>query len=104
MPKLVGTFGLNAGLALLATAWLLLGAKLPEPYRDMDGGNAIIFALLIYFITLLSLVLGTINRARVREAFRSRYRVLFGVSASVVVAYFLFVSFTLYGLSQAKDL
>jgi len=105
MPTLVGTLSLIAGLALLATAWLFFGAKLPEPYRDIDGGNAIGFAFLIYFVSLVSLGLCAVGWDQVREVFRSRYKVLFGVSAAIVVAYFLFVSFAVYGLlSHATDL
>lgn len=104
MPALVRVFSLVAALSLFAFIWLVAGSRLPTPLRDFAVGNTIGFALVIYAATFVSLVFGAANYARVRELFRSRFKILLAMSLGTVLAYFLFVSLLLFGLSQATDL
>ena len=103
MPALVGTLSFVAGLAALALALLFLGPILPAPYRDTDGGDTLGFAFMVYLLALVALPFGAIGWPQVREAFRSRYTVLAGVSLATVTGYVLFVSYVLFSLTQATD-
>ena len=104
MPTLVSAFGLVAALSALSVLFLLFGSKLPGPLRDIEGGNSIGFAFLVYFIALVTLLVGAVAWSKVREVLSSRYKYLFSASALVVIAFVAFVSFALYSLSQSTDL
>ncbi len=104
MPSLVSTFGVVAGLALLALFTLFFGSRLPVPFRDLDGGGSIGFAFLVYFVALVTLVVGAIARSDLRKLLRSRFKHVLLASMLIVVGYVGFVSIVLYSLSQATDL
>ena len=104
MPTLVSTFGVVAGLSVLSLFILIFGSRLPGPLRALDGGGTIGFALLVYFVALITLVVGAVGWSQVREILRSRFKHFLLISMLIVFSYVGFVSFALFSLSQATDL
>ena len=74
MPILVSTFCVVAGLALLAPLALIFGARLPALFRDDNDTGMIGFALLVYFVSLVTLVAGAIGWTKIRDLLRSRFK------------------------------
>lgn len=104
MPTIVSTFSVVAALSVVSVLFLFLGSRLPEPFRDRDGGDALGFALLVYFVALVCLATGVLGWSQVLDAVRSRYKYLFSVSALIVIAFAGFASFALYTLLQAEGM
>jgi hypothetical protein len=88
----------------MAVAALILGPHLPEPFHVVDGGGVIFFGLAVYAACLCFVILMLTPAVRVRDAFESKYRVLFLGNVAVVILYCVFVSCVLFALSRATDL
>jgi hypothetical protein len=92
MPNLVGTFGVLAGLALLATILVVAGVTLPAPYSALANGGTVGFALFVYFSALVSLAASATSATQMRELFRSKHKAVFVGSVTVVILYCALVS------------
>jgi hypothetical protein len=100
----VYVYSILAAMALLVTATLYLGPRLPEPFHLVDGGALIYLGILVYGLCLLVLVATPTGIFHVREAIRCRQRYVFVSALLVVVAYSVWVSLLLYGFSRSTDL
>src|SRR5262245_4377461 len=102
MRNLVGTFGVMAGLSLLAISLFVVAVTVPYP----SGGNmldaAIGLSLFVYFLALIVLAQGAVSVPQAREAIRPRFKVLFLASVVTVVAYCAYVSYLVYALMHLE--
>jgi len=60
------------------------------------------FAFLVYFFSLISLIVAMVGMTEVREALRSRFKALFIFSVSIVIVFCIFVSYLWYEFSNAE--
>ena len=89
-----------AVLSIIAVA----AFHLPQPFQGGDGGAQILFALGIYAVCISFIILILTPVIRVRDAFGSKFRVLFVGSVAVVILYCVAVSIALIALSRSTDL
>ena len=101
MLNLVGLFCFLAGLALLTVFLIFFGADLPPPLRGYIGDAPFGFAFLLYFVSLVSLIVAMVGMTQVREALRSHFKALFIFALSVVFLYCIFMSYFWYTLSHS---
>ena len=104
MLNLVGLFCFLAGLALLSVFLIFFGADLPPPFSRFLGSGPIRFAFLVYFFSLISLIVAMVGMTEVREALRSRFKALFIFAMCIVIVYCIFVSYLWYALSNAREI
>jgi hypothetical protein len=104
MPSAIYVYCGLACLALLVTATLMVGPHLPEPFHMVDGGGAISCAIVLYAASVLTLIVTPTGILQIKDALRSRFRVLLVFSVFLVISYCIVVSLALYALSKSTDL
>ena len=69
--------------------------------RGFIGDGPFGFAFLLYFVSLVSLIVAMVGMTQVREALRSHFKALFIFALSVVILYCIFMSYFWYTLSHS---
>jgi len=102
MRTLVGTFGVIAGLALLATFMLFSWSMVPSPFRAIVSANSFGFAFFVFFAALVSLALWAATAPLTRDVLRLKHKVVFVASVAVVIAYCILMLVLIYELFHSE--
>ncbi len=102
MRTLVGTFGVIAALALLATFMLFSWSLVPAPFRAFDGANSFGYAFFVFFMALVSLALWAAAAPLTRDVLRSKHKFLFVASAAIVITYCILIVVLIYEFNHSE--